>query len=240
MSWRIDQPGKDALEQYRRSLSKRVSMAAARASEKAALGARDDMRSAMKNRRLGGLANTISYTSDRKKGRVKAADISILDVAGFVSVRGVKDKRTAGALRSYVDQETTQIAPVRGRWLAFPTKSIPSRVKGGLKMTPERYRASGLEQKMGPLQFVPGKRPGMAYLVIKDVTVRNDGKGSVRPLPKSGRAAKGRGHVTVIAFILIRATRRSMRVSPQAIVDKWSARLPALLNAELGSSAGSF
>lgn len=238
MSWSVEQPGNEALAQYRRTLSKRLTIAAARASEKAALGARDDIRSAMKGQRLGGLANTVSYTSDRKKGRVKAADVSLLDVAGFVSVRGVKDARTAGALRSYIDQDSTTIAPVRGRWLAIPTKQIPSRVSKR-KMTPERYRAAGLEQRIGPLQFVPSKRPGVAYLIINDVTVRNDGKGSVRPLPKSGRAAKGRGHVTVIGFILIRVTRRSMRVSPQQIVDKWSRRLPALLNQEL-SAGGSF
>ncbi|HEX7854491.1 MAG TPA: hypothetical protein VF503_12435 [Sphingobium sp.] len=239
MTWDVQQPGKDALEQYRRSFSKRLTIAAARASEKAARGAKDDIRTAMCGQRLGGLANSVSSTSDRQKGRVRIQDVSILDVAGFVSVRGVKSPRTAGALRSYVDQDSTTISPVRGRWLSIPTKSIPSKI-GRRKMTPERYRAGGLEQKLGPLQFVPSKKPGVAYLVINDVTVRNDGKGTVRPLPRSGKAAKERGHVTVIAFILIRVSRRSRRVSPQQIVDKWSRRLPALLNQELGSSAGSF
>ena len=238
MTWDLQQPGNDALAQYRRAFSKRLTIAAARASEKAARGAKDDIRTAMRGQRLGGLANSVSSTSDRQKGRVRVQDVSVLDVAGFVSVRGVKSPRTAGALRSYIDQESTTISPVRGRWLAIPTKAIPSKV-GRRKMTPERYRAGGFEEKIGPLQFVPSKKPGVAYLVINDVTVRNDGKGSVRPLPKSGKAAKGRGHVTVIGFILIRLTRRSMRVSPQQIADKWARRLPALLNQELGAG-GSF
>ncbi|EZP73053.1 hypothetical protein BV96_01243 [Sphingomonas paucimobilis] len=123
---------------------------------------------------------------------------------------------------------------MRGRWLAIATNEIPKKA-GKFKTTPERYRAVGLEEKMGKLQFVKSKRAGVAYLVVNDVTIKTDGKkrGKTLRLPKRGIASKGRGHISVVAFILIRATRRSMRVSPAAITEKWARRLPALLTAEL-------
>jgi len=233
MDWKLQQPGSDALGSFRRNLSKRLTLAAARATDKAARLGRDDMRRDMRAQGLGGLANTIASTSDRQKGRVGTGDISVLDVAGFISVRGVKSPRTAGALKSYVDNEQTSIAPVRGRWLAIPTGRIPSKA-GRRKMTPDLYRASGLEEKIGPLEFVKSKRPGVAYLIVNDVTVRTDGKkGSARRLPKRGIASKGRGHVSIIAFILIRATRRSRRTDPRQIAERWARRMPALLNEEL-------
>jgi len=151
----------------------------------------------------------------------------------------VKSPRTAGALKSYIDQEATNIAPVRGRWLAIPSDQIPSKV-ARRKMTPDLYRSAGLEEKIGPLQFVRSSRPGVAFLIANDVTVRTDGKrGSARRLPKRGLASKGRGHVSIIAFTLIRVTRRSMRVNPRQIAEKWARRMPALLNQELNSSAAS-
>lgn len=236
MDWKLQQPGSDALGSFRRNMSKRLTLAAARATEKAAQLGRDELRRDMRAQRLAGLANTIGSTSDRQKGRVGNPDVSVLDVAGFITVRNVKSPRTAGALRSYVDQETTSIAPARGRWLAIPTGQIPSKA-GRRKMTPQLYRSAGLEEKIGPLQFVRSKRPGVAYLVVNDVTVRTDGKrGSARRLPKRGIASKGRGHVSIVAFILIRATRRSRRTDPKQIAEKWARRLPALLSLELNGS----
>lgn len=233
MDWKLQQPGADALGQFRRSLSKRLTIAAARATDAAARLARDDLRHDMRAQRLGGLSNVIGSTSDRQKGRVNTGDISLLDVAGFVTVRNVKSPRTAGALKSYLDNDQTTIAPVRGRWLAIPTKEIPSK-SARRKMTPDLYRASGLEEKIGPLEFVKSKRPGVAYLVVNDVTIRTDGKnGKARRLPKRGVASKGRGHVSVIAFILIRVTRRSRRSDPRQIAERWARRMPALLNQEL-------
>jgi len=86
MDWKLQQPGSDALGSFRRNLSKRLTLAAARATEKAARLARDDTRREMRAQRLGGLANTIASTSDRQKGRVNVADISVLDVAAFVEL----------------------------------------------------------------------------------------------------------------------------------------------------------
>ncbi|WP_237764089.1 hypothetical protein, partial [Sphingobium sp. AM] len=81
----------------------------------------------------------------------------------------------------------------------------------------------------------------LAYLVVNDVTVRTDGKnGKARRLPKRGVASKGRAHVSIIAFILIRVTRRSRRADPRQIAEKWARRLPALLNQELSGSAIKF
>lgn len=240
MSWKIEQPGGDALGPFRRTLSKRVTLSAARATDKAARLTRDDIRTTMRAQRLGGLSRTIASTSDLQKGRINAADLSRLDVGGFVSIRGVKSPRTAGALQSYLDQDVTNIAPVRGQWLAFPTTSIPKKV-GRRKITPALYRAGGLEQKIGPLQFVKSGRPAVAYLVVNDVTIRTGGKRlNPRKLPKRGTASKGRAHVSIIAFVLVRATRRSRRADPRQIAEKWARRLPALLNQELSGSSTTF
>lgn len=240
MDWKIKQPSGDALGPFRRELSKRVTIAAGLATDKAARSARDEIRATMRTQRLGGLSRTIASTSDAEKGRINIGDISSLDVGGFVSVRGVKSPRTAGALKSYIDRDTTQIAPVRGRWLAIPTGEIPKKVaRRGI--TPDLYRSSGLEEKIGPLQFVRSGKPGIAYLVVNDVTVRTDGKnGKARRLPKRGVASKGRAHVSIIAFILIRVTRRSRRADPRQIAEEWARRLPALLNQELSGSAIKF
>lgn len=237
MSWKIQQPGNEALRQFRMKLSKRLTIAAARATDKASQLARDDLRQSMRSQRLHGLANTIGATSDQKKGRASVRDIANLDLGGFVTVRGITSPRTAGALRSYIDQDTTDIAPVRGRWLAIATPNIPKKVAGGRKMTPELYRSSGLEERIVPLQYVKG-RPGVAYLVVPDATVSHSGKGRARPVPKSGRVSAKRARVGFVAFILIRVTRRSRRANPRQIGERWQRRLPALLAEQL-NSAGS-
>lgn len=238
MEWIIQQPGGDALGQFRRTLSKRLTIAAARAADKAAQGARDDIRRDMRAANLGGLARTISSTSDLKKQRVRSGDGSALDVAGFVTVRNVKSPRTAGALRSYLDQETTNILPVRGTWLAIPTQEIPSKV-ARRKMTPDLYRKAGLEEKIGPLVFVKGPRPGIAYLIVNNVSISLKKSGRARRLPKRGGVRAGRANVSIIAFILVRQSRRSRRVDPRAHAEKWARRLPSLLQLELAADRGS-
>ncbi|PHQ63644.1 MAG: hypothetical protein COC10_05135 [Sphingobium sp.] len=237
MDWKIQQPGGDPLRQWRSKLSNRLTIAAARATDKASQLARDDVRNSMRSQRLGGLSRTIAATSDAKKGRVRSGDIQDLDVGGFVTVRGVKSQRAAGALRSYVDQDATNISPVRGRWLAIATKEIPQRASRR-KMTPELYKSSGLEERIGPLQFVKG-RPGVAYLVVKDATVPLNGKGRARRVPKNGNVRAGRARVGFVAFILIRVTRRSRRTDPRRIAERWAQRLPALLAEQLSAGGNS-
>lgn len=215
---------------YRKDVAQALVNAAARATAKAALGARDDIRIAMRAQRLGNLANAIGATSDLKKKRVPSGENGF-DVAGFVFAR-VKSERTLGALQSYVDNTTTNIAPKGGKWLAIATDQIPKRV-GRKRMTPELYRSGGFEERIGPLTFIKGKHPGVAYLVVKATTVIPGKVGKARRLPKRGRVGAGRVQAGILAFILIRATRRSRRVDPRAIALHWANQLPALIEREL-------
>ena len=232
MKFEVNVPPTLTLKPWRRYVGATLVGAAARATDKAAQGARDDIRSAMRGQRLGGLANAIGSTSDLRKKRVPSAG-GRFDVAGFVYAR-VKSERTLGALKSYVDQDTTSIRPA-GKWLAIATQEIPKKV-GRRRMTPALYRSSGLEERIGPLTFIKGKHPGVAYLVARDVTI--SGKpGKARRLPKRGGVRGGRARVGIVAFTLIRATRRSRRVDPRSIARSWVGRLPDLIKRELASGA---
>jgi hypothetical protein len=210
---------------FRKNMMARLSRAALTATDKAATGAQNDIRNAMRGQRLGGLANAVKQTSDLKKGRVKLTGDGGFSASGIVYAH-IRSDRTAGALTAYT--EGAIIVPNKGRWLAIATNEIPKRV-GRYRMTPQRYVEAGLESRIGPLKFVPGKRhAGEAFLVVDNVTISGK-QGKVRRLPKSGRARSGRSHVGIVAFVLIKATRRTKRVDVLAIAQKWQLRVPRLL-----------
>ena len=237
MRWQIGIGTGWSLGPFKRNMRQRIAKAGARATERAAEGARNDIRSAMRSQRLGNLANVVSFTSDRRKGRPEGRSTERVDVAGFVTLRGIKSERTAGAIDAYVDNDSTQIVPVRGQWLAIATNEIPARVSRK-RMTPELYRSSGLETKIGPLQFVPGKHAGTALLVVNDISISLARAGRPRRLPKNGRTSAGRARVSIVAFVLIRQTRRSRRVDPRLIAQKWQQRLGRMLSDELTGGPG--
>jgi hypothetical protein len=214
-----------------RDLDRQLKRAALRASHKAALGARDEIRSSMRGARLGGLANAIRHTSDQRKGRLHTRTGGGFSASGTVYVAG-KSERTLGAIEAYT--EGAAITAKRGRWLAFvASDQIPRRV-GRRRMTPELYRSGGLEQRIGPLQFVRSSRPSVAYLVAEDVSIRPDKRGSARRLPKNGKVRGNRVQVGIVAFVLIKATRRSKRLDPLRIAARHQALMPQYLEEALG------
>lgn len=237
MKWQISVGTGYSLGPFRRDMATRLARAAGRASDKAAMGARDDIRRDMRGKRLGNLANVVSFTSDQKKGRIPQGGDSF-DVAGFVTVRGIRSARTAGALKAYVDQDTTNIAPVRAKWLAIPTNEIPRRA-GRKRMTPALYKSTGLEGRIGELTFIPGKHSGVAYLVVTDATIlRSKGGKAKRPRGR-GLGGASRARVGFVAFVLIRQTRRQRRVDPRAIARYWQGQLPKMLAAEFDRGGNS-
>jgi hypothetical protein len=209
-----------------------VARAAGKATDRAARGALLELRQAMRAALLGKLTNAVGASSDLKKGRPQGRVGDRLDVAGFVIQRG-RSERKRGALDAYVGNASTEIVPRRGRFLWFATPEIPKRA-GRRRMTPALYRASGLEQKIGPLQFIQGRNAGVAYLVAESVTIRSDKAGKALRVPKSGRVGRGRANVGIVAFIGIRRTRRQRRVEPGAIAQPWQAQMALLLREELG------
>lgn len=231
MRFELRPPARGSTGPWRNRCLRRLNDAAARATDKAAFGARDELRAAMRGQRLGGLANAISATSDLRKKRRGIAGGVKLDVAGFVTLR-FKSARTKGALDAYVENDTTQIGPRKGKWLAIATNEIPRRA-GRKRMTPARYVETGLENRIGPLTFIPGRTAAVAYLVVKDTTIQLARSGKARRLPKRGRVGAGRARVGLVAFVLIRRTRRQRRVAPREIGARWQQRLPELMKGEL-------
>lgn len=223
-------PSRGTTGPWRRKVKDQVLRAAGRATEQASRGALMEIRQAMRAQRLGGLANAIRQTSDRQLNRSGRGTGGQIDIAGFVTKRG-GSARTRGALDAYLENDATEIRPQTGKFLWIATPEIPQRSRRR-RMTPALYREAGLEQSIGPLQFVLGRR-GVAYLVAQDVTVRLGKKGQARRVPKSGRVAPGRARVGVIAFVGIRRTRRQRRVSPVEIGKRWQQQLARLMREEL-------
>lgn len=210
---------------WRHDLERRLIRASQIATDKGSLGARDDQRTAMRSQRLGGLANAIKQTSDLKKNRFRG------EVGGKWSASGViyahiRSERTEGALDAYT--QGASIVPRKGRWLAIATNKIPNRV-GRFRMTPERYREGGFESSIGPLVFIQGSRAGEAYLIAKNVSSNQRKRGSARSLLKGGRARRGGVAGDVVAFVLIKATRRTKRVNIAEIMNQWQLRIPGMV-----------
>lgn len=232
MRWQISVGTGWSLGPFKKNMRERIGRAAARATDKAAQGARDDIRASMRSQRLGGLANTVAATSDLKRGRPQGRGGEVLDVAGFVTLRGIKSQRTAGALDSYLDNDSTDIKPVKGNYLWASTPEIP-RFAGRKRMTPSLYYKSGLAAKIGKLVPVKGKRPGEMLLVVPDANISLSRPGKIRPVPKSGRVREGRARVGIVAFVGFRQTRRSRRVDPRAVAEKWQQKLSRMFADEM-------
>jgi hypothetical protein len=213
-----------SLGPFRRDMLARMAKGAQVATDRASIGAQADIRSAMRGQRLGGLANAIKQTSDLKKGRVKITGNGGFSVSGIVYAH-VRSERTKGALDAYT--EGAQIVPKNGRWLAIATNEIP-RLVGRYRMTPQRYVEAGYENRIGPLRFVQTHRANVAYLIAESVTTSPYRSGSARRLPKSGKVRAGRQHVGIVAFVLIRQTKRTKRIDPLQIAQRWQGRIPRL------------
>lgn len=166
---------------------------------------------------LGRLSKAVGSTSSVKKGRTRTEF-----AFGVVFARGSTESRGNQALLAYSEGAT--ITPGRGKkWLAFPTGAIPTRV-GRKKMTPELYNRSALVQTIGKLQFVQGKKANEAFLVAKRVTVsRRTGraKANTGRVPRGADAKKG-----VVAFILIKFTKRAQRFDQKAIMQRANRSTP--------------
>jgi hypothetical protein len=226
--FRLLGPRPSDINRVRRDLRDTLQRAGQRATHEAGQAAHQDIRSQMRSQRLGGLANTVKFRSDLRDRHVHSRG-SGWSVSSFIYA-APKGERAAGALKSYLDGG--EIVPGRGKWLAIASNRIPRRA-GRRKMTPQLYVERGLETTIGPLEFVKGPTPGIAYLIVKGASVNPSRPASARRLPRSGKPRAGRVAKTIVAFTLIRATRRTRRVDVHSLADKWAARVPGLIEREL-------
>jgi hypothetical protein len=184
--------------------------------------------------RLGRLGNALGTGSDQTKGRSgKATPGGGYRTSGWIHVRS-KSPRAVGAIQAATEGAT--ILPVKGKWLWIATDEIPRRA-GRKKMTPELYRSSGLESRIGPLEFIGGRHRGEALYIVHNVSVDRLGRrGRARRLPKHKRLAATRAKKDfIVAFVGIRNTARSRKVDPEAILRQAQARLPEYRAAALAS-----
>lgn len=194
------------------------------------------IRGAMVQTALGRMRGAVRYSSSRKrrkqanrlKGLLNSSPITITQSQGFAAfgqkswavVFNVGGDRSLGAFDAYTARPSTQIRPKGGkRWLAFPTNNIPKRV-GRNKITPALWNTSGLARSIGPLVFIKGVSPNVAYLAVRNVSVTAKTGGKARALGKRGGVGAGRvKRDLLVAFILIRGTTRQQRLDPVRLME---------------------
>lgn len=220
-----------AFETFYRNAVQRTERAALIATDKAARKALDQTRSQMQSAGLGTLGRGIDATSDLKRKRGVHRTGGGWSASGVVFIRSKSD-RTVGAIEAYT--KGANILPVKGRWLWIPTDQIPLRGKDRERLTPGKWKASGLEARIGPLVMVKRKN-GYPLLVVKNVGVSAAGKArSARNLKKNGLPRAGQTEVSIVAFIGIPHTARSARVDISAIMRSAQAELPSLFYQAMG------
>lgn len=220
------------MERYRRFCIQRLEQVALEAADATGRETLREIRSEMKAAGLGGLSNAVTMGSDLKSGNgVKRRGREAFSASAWIYVRG-KSERTIGAIEAYT--VGAEIRPVNTQWLWIATDAIPKRV-GRFKMTPARYNRSGYAQSIGPLEMVPGRSPGEALLVVKNVTMRTAGGGNARRVPARGRIGAGReARDIVVAFVGIKRTARASRVDVPQIIRRNVARMPNRISARMG------
>lgn len=163
---------------------------------------------------LGKLAGAVGRTSSKRKVQKPKRPY------GAIYARGGDESRAGQALESYTRGAT--IIPKRGRWLAFPTNAVP-RTINRRRTTPMLYRRSGLQTSIGVLHFVQ-VNPRLALLVVRNVTLHpktHQAKRAGKRAPRTRVPAK-----EVVAFILIKQTRRAVRFNKDREVWKVARTMP--------------
>ena len=113
-----------------------------------------------------------------------------------------------------------------GFWLAIPTPSAPKRGVGGERINPSNFP----EHRYGPLRFVY-RRGRPSLLVVDGVRINKSGRVGRRAkggaFTKTGRMKQGMA--TVVMFIMVPQVRLKKRLDVKREAERWSRRLPALI-----------
>lgn len=166
---------------------------------------------------LGKLANAVGHTSAKKKGQTDRTPY------GALYARGGDDSRAGGALDAYT--QGANITPL-GRWLAIPTKAVPRLVSAGgrrQRLTPALWEKAGLNRKIGELRFVQVSS-SQALLLVNNVSL-SPKNGQAKAMGPRGTRTRIVPKRAVVAFILIRNTRRTKRFDQEAEVFVEAARV---------------
>lgn len=188
--------------------------AARLATHETSIGAQRKVRGKISQVGLGKLANAVGQTSAKKKGQRPEKPY------GAIYAKGGDESRAGQALKSYT--KGAVITARKGKWLAFATRNIPARA-GRWKMTPERYNKGGFQTRIGKLQFVQ-INANTAWLVVRNVTLHPRTHQAKRQGP--GRTRTRIPKKQIVAFVLIRVTRRAIRFNKDREVWKAARETP--------------
>lgn len=193
---------------------------------------RDALRDVRQNGAMKRLSNAIGHFSDLKKGSVFRFGNAGFSASGGLAIK-TRNERTVGAIISFT--EGADILPKkRDGWLWIATPELAIKRVGRKKITPALYRSGGFEQRLGPLQRIPGRHAGEALLIIKNVQTSIAGnrrpiRGARSGVPRAGREQKE----FIVAFIGIRQTSRTRQIDVNAIMRANADRVGELFYAEM-------
>ena len=222
VSFKVSKPDFSSVRREKDAFIKARRKAALDATDLASQKAQAAVQAKMRSVGLGKLANAVGYTSAKKKRQLD------LKPYGVLFARGGDESLAGGALEAY--SRGTTITPESQSWLAVPTSAVPRLVAARgrrRRLTPALWKEAGLESRIGKLRFRLIK-PGLALLVVNKVSLS----------PKTGQAKalgqrRPRTRIVpdkdVVAFVLIKQTRRAKRFDQTQIVGYYSDRVPDYL-----------
>jgi hypothetical protein len=129
--------------------------------------------------------------------------------------------------------EGAVIRSSRGRFLAIPTENAPRKGTDGRRIRPITFP----EHRFGPLRFVP--RPSGPSLLVVDGLRASFSRqtGQLRGFRRATDRARrsGQGLTTVVMFLLVPQVKLRKRLDVARAAERWSGRLPALIEQQLRS-----
>ena len=215
----LSKPRFGAIRVEGQRIARDMERAALEATDLASKKAQKHIQAKMRAVGLGKLGNAVGQTSAKRKRNYPGSPY------GVIFARGGDDTLAGGALEAY--SQGTTIRPKNGNWLAVPTSAIPRVATVGgrrRRLTPERYKQAGLEQKIGKLIYIP-VRQNLALLVVRNVSL-SPKTGQAKRLGKRKPKTRGVPESYTTVFILIKQTRRAKRFDKDQIVRFYADRLP--------------
>lgn len=222
-------PNREWYALYRRTNLAGLATATGRATDHAAFGARNQIRTTMRGAKMGRMANAVGAGSDYRLKRMKIAKGGGPRSDSWVYLKSPSNPRgevrTAGAFNAYT--KGALIKAKRGTWLAYPTGNLPRKV-GNRRLTLKSYYRLGLSRKYGDLVYRRlSSRVAVWFVKTKDGAAKIHGGKYRRKGQKKTNLRGGAG--IRIMFIGIRATVRVRRFSPSDIVLHWHKQVPRLI-----------
>lgn len=226
----VTKPSSQAWRRAAQDLSRDYQRAAIEATDIAGEKAWRTVQAQIRAAGLGKLWRAVGFTSSKRKGRKTGNPFAV------IFAKGGDESLAGGALDAYSNGVT--IRAKQRKWLAYPTDAVPRMVTAGGKrrrLTPALWESAGLSTRIGKLEFRPGNAR-VAYLVVKRVSLHPK-TGQAKALGKRPTKSRIVAKEDVIAFVLIRATTRALRIDKDKPLRFQASRLDAYIGRLLAGYA---